>query len=129
MKNRQRAFTLVELMVTMGIIGILVSLLLVGVFGSIESARRMSCQNNLRQIGLGLLSYESAYSHFPVGGKDPEPAEVQSMDARGLFFFGPHIHLLPYLDLGSHAVDLNIHFQESIGRLSKVDVPVYSLSQ
>ncbi len=61
------AFTLVELLVVIAIIGTLVGLLLPAVQAAREAARRSSCQNNLKQLAIGMLNYESAYKQFPVG--------------------------------------------------------------
>src|SRR5262249_20894071 len=62
-------FTLVELLVVIAIIGILVALLLPAIQAARESARRSQCTNNLRQLGIAALNYESAKKAFPYGRK------------------------------------------------------------
>ena len=63
-----RGFTLVELLVVIAIIGILVALLLPAIQAAREAARRSQCQNNMRQLSLGIMNYESSYKELPAGG-------------------------------------------------------------
>jgi prepilin-type N-terminal cleavage/methylation domain-containing protein/prepilin-type processing-associated H-X9-DG protein len=87
----RRGFTLVELLVVIAIVAVLIGLLLPAVQKVRESAARIRCANNLKQIGLALHSFESARGHFPPGGRVGRVS--QEFDRPGLL-----ILLLPYLE-------------------------------
>jgi prepilin-type N-terminal cleavage/methylation domain-containing protein len=93
--SRRPAFTLVELLVVIAIIGILVALLLPAVQFARESARRSSCQNNLKQLALALHSFEGTFRKFPSSWKPTAPVGTR-VDG-----WSAQAQLLPYLEQGS----------------------------
>jgi type II secretory pathway pseudopilin PulG len=103
-RQPQRAGTLVEVMVVMAIIGTLASLILPAVQGARESARANSCRNNLKQIGLALLNYESTHKHFPMGAEGRFDLKVSPVPFFGLSWW-PDV--LPHLEEGAVAERLD----------------------
>ena len=91
---RQAAFTLVELLVVIAIIGILVALLLPAVQAAREAARRTQCKNNLKQLALGVLNYESANRRLPPSAL--VDLSVTSTGNNGSW--GVHGRILDYLE-------------------------------
>jgi prepilin-type N-terminal cleavage/methylation domain-containing protein len=90
-------FTLVELLVVIAIIGVLVALLLPAVQSARESARRMSCQNNLKQFSLSLLSFHDTYKNFPpaYARSDPNKPGATTFGTPG---WGWGTYILPYIE-------------------------------
>ena len=88
-----RAFTLVELLVVIAIIGVLVALLLPAVQAAREAARRSSCANNLRQVGLSVQNFESTYKQFPSSLRPVIPNAAGQYDG-----WSAQGQLLPYIE-------------------------------
>ena len=118
--TRKSGFTLVELLVVIAIIGILVALLLPAVSAAREAARKMSCSNNLKQIGLAMRTYHNTYNSLPNMGNYIWAR--QSNNGRGwtetshgsnLVNIMPYIEQAPlYNQLNFQVVDLRQQLEE-----------------
>src|SRR5437899_6379760 len=83
-------FTLVELLVAIGIVAILAALLLPGLAGAKASAKSVACKSNLHQIGIGLVSYTHDYEYYP-------PHDPLKINPSLIGIYAWPAHLLPYL--------------------------------
>jgi len=120
-RRRRTAFSLVELLVVVAIVGVLVALILPAVQAAREVARRMSCSNNLRQVGLGLQNFESTTKVFPSSLRPTPP------DPGGLFNgWSVHAQILPYLEQANlyQSIDFNLPYSAQ-SSISSVRVRTY----
>jgi prepilin-type N-terminal cleavage/methylation domain-containing protein/prepilin-type processing-associated H-X9-DG protein len=109
----RRAFTLVELLVVIGIIALLISILLPALQQVRGSANNVKCQSNLRQLGMGLITYVSANNGYLPPLRLDDPAITGSTDAGytpGTFWLN-YLHEGRYLrgQAGTHGVDRNVY--------------------
>ncbi|MDP6722756.1 MAG: DUF1559 domain-containing protein [Pirellulaceae bacterium] len=123
-RSSRSAFTLVELLVVIAIIGILVALLLPAVQAAREAARRTSCKNNLRQLGLALHSYHDTSKTLPPG----------VLGTTGSRRANHRLHtwmalLLPYVEQGNlqDQYDFNFRFDHSYNAPAVIQrVPIFA---
>jgi len=94
-ETRRGGFTLIELLVVIAIIAILVALLLPAVQQAREAARRSSCKNNMKQIGLALHNYHDVHNTFPPGYMSVQPENTSSTEPT-LWSWGAYV--LPYVE-------------------------------
>ncbi len=101
--HRQRGFTLIELLVVIAIIAVLIALLLPAVQAAREAARRSQCVNNLKQLGLAVMNYESSNGALPPTGDTYNTALLQGA-------FGMKARVLPFLEQQALYNSLNFAF-------------------
>ena len=122
-KKQRPGFTLIELLVVIAIIAILVALLLPAVQQAREAARRSSCKNNLKQIGLALHNYVEVNNYLPPGAS----VELSVTATGNNGSWGVHGRIMPYLEQGNlyENVDLSVawDFQTPI---NGVKLPIYA---
>ncbi len=120
----RKGFTLVELLVVIAIIGVLVSLLLPAVQAAREAARRMSCSNSLKNLGLGVLNFESSTKRLPVshtmwGFQVPEGSSVDlggPAGGPGYSGRGWIVEVMPYIEMQAAHDQIEAAIKTSAGR-------------
>ena len=117
-RTQAPGFTLVELLVVIAIIGILVALLLPAIQAAREAARRTKCVNNLKQIGLACLNYESANKTYPPGSLNADAVSINGLSW--------HVVILPYVEDEAVADQIEAFIEEYRRTHSGRDPDVYS---
>jgi prepilin-type N-terminal cleavage/methylation domain-containing protein len=97
--KHRAAFTLVELLVVITIIGILIALLLPAVQAAREAARRAQCSNNLKQIGLAAHNFQNQFNRFPPGYLGPKPQAPPASSYNDGQYVGCLAQELPQMEL------------------------------
>ena len=123
-RSAHRGFTLVELLVVIAIIGVLVALLLPAVQAAREAARRMSCTNNLKQLGLASLNYETALGHLPRGSTIPGP-NISATGKNGVSWL---VAILPYAEQGNLSDQISERIKNHLSNNGNQDPDAYFLS-
>jgi prepilin-type N-terminal cleavage/methylation domain-containing protein/prepilin-type processing-associated H-X9-DG protein len=120
---RRSGLTLIELLVVMAIVGLLLGLLLPALGASRQAARRLQCQSNLHQLGIGLHAYHTARGSFPIGGVEWRPPGNRTRRQLAWSAF-----LLPFIDQQSlfASLDLSVPFDSPRNAAGAAQVvPVY----
>jgi prepilin-type N-terminal cleavage/methylation domain-containing protein/prepilin-type processing-associated H-X9-DG protein len=119
---KKRGFTLVELLVVIAIIGVLVALLLPAIQAAREAARRSQCVNNLKQLGLGILNFESARKHLPPSAKVDLTVTTTANNGS----WGVHGRILDYIEQAGlkNVVDIETAWDNQQA-ISGLKIPVF----
>ena len=126
MTNRERGFTLIELLVVIAIIAVLIALLLPAVQAAREAARRSQCVNNMRQIGLGFLNYESANGCFAAASMGPNNGTATAPSFPTGWYDTKHGKSTPLGFFGWPAPILGFMEQQQIYNTINFSLPMYT---
>src|SRR5437773_1058436 len=108
-KQTQRGFTIIELLVSISIIGLLLALIIPAVQAARESAQRAQCQSRLKQFGTALHAFESINHTFPPAQR----ATQVTPNLMSIHFYAPHVYLLPYFDQMTIASKIDLQKEQT----------------
>lgn len=114
----RRAFTLVELLAVVAVIGLLVAILLPAINSVREAARRAECSSNLKQVGTALIAFQASHGSFPFG-LESKPDPLKSTTPHHFFRWSALAHITPYLE--QEIVHELINFEEPMYRDNKLN--------
>jgi type II secretory pathway pseudopilin PulG len=128
--------TLIEVLVVIAILLVMASMLLPAIQKVREAARRLQCQNNLRQIGLALHGYQAAFNRYPPAARYQRHLGLALLARRASWSGGTrpapiseadsiHAHLLPFLDQSNLQYELPMTAQSQMPARQMVQVPVF----
>ncbi|MDC0935807.1 DUF1559 domain-containing protein [Pirellulales bacterium] len=129
--SRLPGFTLVELLVVIAIIGVLIALLLPAIQAAREAARNAQCKNNLRQIALGMLNFESTHGEFPSGGwgfrwmGDPDRGVGEGQPGGWIYQVAPLLEQGTVTLIGAGISDYN-QKRAALAEQRSVSVPIFN---
>ena len=125
LRAKRKGFTLVELLVVIAIIAVLMALLLPAINGVRAAADRARCQNNVKQVGLGVLNFESTNKFLPSPGEGLDPTGASKYYDKQSFF----VQILPYIEQGNvyNQIDQNKCYNETAGNIvaAKAQIPTF----
>jgi prepilin-type N-terminal cleavage/methylation domain-containing protein/prepilin-type processing-associated H-X9-DG protein len=126
--SRRQAFTLIELLVVIAIIAVLIGLLLPAVQKVRESSSRMTCENNLKQIGISLHNYHDTYDRFPPGYTDGNTNSTSTPDNDVGPGWGWASSILPFIEQKgvSDQIDFNVTVGTGVNvQISQLPLKIY----
>lgn len=128
-RSTRRGITLIEVLVAIGLIGLLMSLLMPAAQSARGAARRAACQNNLRQIGVAILSHESTHQRFPANGwgfqwiGEPGRSTDEAQPGGWIYNILPEVDQAALRERGS---DLSASARrQALGELSRTPLPLF----
>ena len=130
MNTKRHGFTLIELLIVIAIISLLISLIVPAVQSSRSAARKVTCQNNMRQVALAAQQFVNSKGHFPTAGGNPQAFDTR-LSANGVERAGWAFQILTYLEQSAlyqygHEYPSNEDIPALGMRITEVKIPIYT---